>query len=224
MRIEQETPEVPSKFTLTYSENGAHVLTQRISQGLQFRCIRYANQVSDTDCTKAVRTLCRECATGHAIRRKAGLTEPSWFAPIDIQPKEDLSKMKSGIKKCEGCGKDKRIKARGLCSVCYNRSNRRGELPPKKEKLVKVDNFEAIPVMDVGPPAKPVEHDMGGGKTELTIDLNVVVDQGFAEPDEVLQVMADFAGMARKQVRTPEAEVFALMRCAVRMKEIQKAA
>ena len=52
---------------------------------------------------------------------------------------------------------------------------------------------------------------------ELVVDLNPLVESGMVEHGDALELMADFAELARKQMRTPEAEVYALMRAAVRM-------
>ena len=135
MRIETETPMAPSKFNGAFQENGAHTLAERITKGEQFRCIRYSNQVSEIDCTKAVRTLCLECATGHAIRRKNGLREPSWFAPIDILTSESEVEMakKKAVKiiTCPECkSNDVPEKARGLCSRCYRYVSQGRPVPP----------------------------------------------------------------------------------------------
>ena len=255
MRFETDSLQAPSKFNGSYQENGANTLAERIAQGLQFQCVRHPEegQVSSQDCIQSARRLCRECATGQTIRRKNGLREPSWFAPIDIQiPKSEVEmavkKKKSAPKiiTCPECGRENvREKARGVCTRCYNYVAAGKPVPPLEEvapasqaglvrnkpqearitkpeapeQIGNADDFE--PFMAVGPSDDDDELDQ---LEMLVIDLSPVVDQGFAERDEVLQIMADFAGIARRQVRTPEAEVFALMRGAVRMLGLQEAA
>ena len=69
MRITHDTPCCPSSFTLTYAESGAVVIADRIANGLQFRCVRYCEQVTADACRMMEWPLCRECATGARIRQ-----------------------------------------------------------------------------------------------------------------------------------------------------------
>jgi hypothetical protein len=257
MRIETDSLQAPSKFNGSFQENGAKTLAGRITQGLQFKCIRYGNQVTSTDCIKSVRTMCRECATGQTIRRKNGLREPSWFAPIDIQNQKSEDEMPTKKKKkepkiitCPGCGRENmRLKARGMCARCYPYAAAGKPVPPLEDAAKVAVQAEAKPTTERKPQPAPqpapepvfymeapeqigplddrttateltqadVDVQPDEGCEELVIDLGVVVDMDLADRDEVLEVMADFADMAKSQVRGPEAEVFKMMQTAVRI-------
>jgi hypothetical protein len=69
MRITHDTPSTPSAFTIVYAEQGAIFTTERIQAGLQFRCIRYREQVTVDACRMAEWELCKECATGARLRK-----------------------------------------------------------------------------------------------------------------------------------------------------------
>lgn len=223
----------PSPINLGRCEAGALHTIRKIDDGRPFQCIRHPDQGTAMahDCTHYTRRLCAECSTGRIVRSRAGVSERRFTIPKE----DDVAKTKPRMIVCPQCGRTMEEKARGVCGRCYryvatgqNVPPLPPELQPKKsgakakpKTAPKPETPEQLGPLDDFPDTIQAERVVAGiseqivaevEDEELTIDLGAVIDQGFADQDEILQVMADFAGAARHNYRTPETQLFLMMR------------
>lgn len=205
MRIEHDTPNVPSRFTLAYSENGAHMTAERYMRGEKFRCIRYGTNIEPSACIEAAQPLCRECATGQRIRYKAGAASSLRWTPEDINiPTTQPGDSMSSDFICAGCNlKGLKHKAKNLCERCYGMAKRaKSKATPLKKTRIATDQ-EVAELF--GGFSTPSHND------DFIIDLSGLVHDGMVDCEAMSQMMQDFAKLARAEARTPEAQLYRLM-------------